>query len=101
MGIWTIEIAQKPTVVFAAKGYSLAETVAQASWLRGELMTLVDNKNKPLWDGVSRLNLRLATQGEKQHWNRTVDRPSLEESIDYHKRGDWLVFLLAEHDPAD
>lgn len=72
MPIFTVDIAERPTVVVAARDYAGALVFVADGFTRSELQMITTVDGAPLWDGVSKITVRLATEPEIQVWEKGV-----------------------------
>jgi hypothetical protein len=68
MPIFTVDIADRPTVVVAARDYAGALAFVSDGFTRSELYMIKTVDGAPLWDGTADITVRLATEPEKQVW---------------------------------
>ena len=62
MPIFTVDISERPTVVVAARDYAGALVFVADGFTRSELQMITTVDGAPLWNGVSEITVRLATE---------------------------------------
>jgi len=66
---YTLEIAGKPVLAFSARNSQEAQSLTREAWLRDDLRQL-RSQGAGLWDGKSRLSVRLADDAEAGQYER-------------------------------
>jgi hypothetical protein len=67
--VYTLEIAGKPVLAFAARNFQEAQSLTRETWLRDDLRQL-RSQSAALWDGKARLSVRLANDAEAGRYQR-------------------------------
>ena len=67
--VYTLEIAGKPVLTFAARNLPEAQSLAREAWLRDDLQEL-RSQGAALWDGKARLSVRNANDVEASRYQR-------------------------------
>lgn len=94
MAIYVAEILGRGVVAFDAASDVEAQARLAERPLRRDLIVL-QNEGRPLWDGVSRIQVRSATPAEAE-----TCRASHAASVGSNRSPDWRVFLVPVVDPS-
>ena len=99
---WTLEVANKPTLVFSAEDYDDAfDQIFTQKAILSDLTCFDTPEGKRLWSGdKSDLHLRKANSDEIAHWSRSR-KEAVEEGVTETDNEDWLVFLVPVVDSTD
>jgi hypothetical protein len=93
MTIYVAEIKGRAVVAFQANTGVDAERFVQDRVFRDDLMVLA-TEGVPLWDGMSKINIRMASTGEEEKWHasraKAVSHGDIETEDDA-----WIAFLVA------
>ena len=97
MTVYVVDIKGRGIAAFHADSCSAAEARVRDRYFRDDLMVLA-NDGLPLWDGVTKLQVRQALRGEESKWRTSRAKAIRRGDID---RDDdtWIAFLVALTDP--
>ena len=68
MLVFTLDIADRPTVAVAARNYVSVLAFIANDFIRSELQTITTVDGTPLWDGTAEIAVRPATEPERLVW---------------------------------
>ena len=97
MLIFTAEIEDRPICFFSSDDYLEAEDHIESEVFRAELSVL-EHDGKRLWDGVSQIHVRQASDDEQATWKESLAQAIKSGQADAGD-DDWLVFQVAVSDP--
>jgi hypothetical protein len=98
MSLYTIEIAGRPIMVFAAQDRMEADAFAKADHLRGDLLVL-EHEGRPLWNGQSELFVRETHPEEAARWE--IAFAEMRQAGEASEPEDCATFLVEVRDPTD
>ena len=103
MSAFTLEVKDKPTLVFAAADQDSAWWHVQTNFFRSDLEAMETDSGEPLWNGESALVIREATEEERALLDEAVtdaisndDLESWQEAMD----GGFGIYLFPVRIPA-
>lgn len=97
MSIYIAEISGRGIVAFDAANEDEARARLSEETLRRDLHVL-QNQGRSLWDGISKINLRLALPNEVETWQASYATAGQLGETD--GREYWRVFLVPVVDPS-
>jgi len=93
MTVYVVEIKGRGIAAFDADNRSAAELRVSDRFFRDDLMVLTTD-GLPLWDGVTRLQVRQAFPGEEAKWRASRAKAIRQGSIE-SEDGAWIAYLVA------
>jgi hypothetical protein len=97
MKYFTVEIGGRPIASFRSEDQEDAEHFFEAEDFRDDLKVMLTD-GKPLWDGLSILNLREANADEQREVDQAYE---FDEDLPKEEDDEFVVFLVPVDDPAD
>jgi hypothetical protein len=101
MKTYVARIGGKAVLAFRAEDDDQAQDIVDdhEGTLRSDLRELVDEDDKPLWDGKAEIEAREATPAQHAEWEQSRDQAIADGEIDLDAGNDpdeWNVYLVAE-----
>lgn len=70
--VYTLVIADKAVLAFAARNLQEAQSLAREVWLRDDLREM-KSQGRALWDGKAPLRVRLASDAERRQYEQETE----------------------------
>ena len=97
MPVYVVEIKGTSVAAFGADNISDAEGVVRDRSFCDDLIVLATD-GLPLWDGVTRLQVRQARPDEESRWRASRAKAIRHGNIE-GEEGTWVAFLVGLTDP--